>query len=149
MTGIKSRIISEDLLRRITSGDLRGALMLPSESKLAETYACSRPTIRKALAELRAAGRITGAKGSGSYITTPAEPLRKDNAETFLGIIFPNMGPEYFFDLLCNNLARIGKGIDDFLVDLFALGMIAEGREKNSFDFLRDVSVADLHNVRL
>lgn len=106
MTGIKSRIISEDLLRRITSGDLRGALMLPSESKLAEIYACSRPTIRKALAELRAAGRITGAKGSGSYITTPAEPLRKDNAETFLGIIFPNMGPEYFFDLLCNNLAR-------------------------------------------
>ena len=106
MAGIKSRVICNDLLRRITSGDLSGVLMLPTESKLAETYACSRPTIRKALAELREAGYVSGAKGSGSYITTPAQPPRKDNAETFLGIIFPNMGPEYFFDILCNNLAR-------------------------------------------
>jgi DNA-binding LacI/PurR family transcriptional regulator len=106
MAGIKSRVICNDLVQRITSGDLNGVLMLPAESRLAENYACSRPTIRKALAELRAAGYITGAKGSGSYIRSPAQPTRKDNAETFLGIIFPNMGPEYFFDLLCNNLAR-------------------------------------------
>ena len=106
MSGIKSRVICDDLLRRITSGDLSGALMLPAEGKLAESYACSRPTVRKALAGLREAGYITGAKGSGSYITRPARFQRKDNAETFLGIIFPNMGPEYFFDILCNNLAR-------------------------------------------
>ncbi|MDR3356915.1 MAG: substrate-binding domain-containing protein [Spirochaetaceae bacterium] len=106
MAGIKSRVICNDLLRRITSGDLSGVLMLPAEIKLAETYACSRPTIRKALSELREAGYITGSKGSGSYVTGPAQVPRKDNTETFLGIIFPNMGPEYFFDLLCNNLAR-------------------------------------------
>ncbi|MDR2792197.1 MAG: GntR family transcriptional regulator [Treponema sp.] len=106
MTGIKSRIICNDLLRRITSGDLKGVLVLPTETKLAETYACSRPTIRKALSELRQAGYITGAKGSGSYVTTPVQPHQKSNAETFLGVIFPNMGPEYFFDLLCNSLAR-------------------------------------------
>ncbi|MDR2796705.1 MAG: GntR family transcriptional regulator [Spirochaetaceae bacterium] len=106
MAGIKSRVIYNDLLRRITSGDLSGVLALPAESKLAEAYACSRPTVRKALAELREAGYITCAKGSGSYVTMPARVRREDNAETFFGIIFPNMGPEYFFDLLCNNLAR-------------------------------------------
>jgi DNA-binding LacI/PurR family transcriptional regulator len=106
MIGIKSRVICNDLLRRITSGDLNGVLMLPTETKLAETYACSRPTVRKALAELREAGYITGARGSGSYITSPAQLPQKDNTETFLGIIFPNMGPECFFDLLCNSLAR-------------------------------------------
>jgi DNA-binding LacI/PurR family transcriptional regulator len=106
MAGIKSRIICNDLLRRITSGDLSGTLMLPAETELAESYACSRPTIRKALRELRQAGYITGAKGSGSYITGPARLPPKGGGETFLGIIFPNMGPEYFFDLLCNNLAR-------------------------------------------
>ncbi|MDR0683946.1 MAG: GntR family transcriptional regulator [Spirochaetaceae bacterium] len=53
MSGIKSRVICDDLLRRITSGDLSGALMLPAEGKLAESYACSRPTVRKALAGLR------------------------------------------------------------------------------------------------
>ncbi|MDR2343253.1 MAG: GntR family transcriptional regulator [Spirochaetaceae bacterium] len=105
MAGIKSRVICDDLLRRITSGDLSGVLMLPGEGKLAKAYACSRPTVRKALAELRGAGYITSAKGSGSYITRPARFSQKDNAETFLGIIFPNMGPEYFFDFLCNNLA--------------------------------------------
>ncbi|MDR2097975.1 MAG: GntR family transcriptional regulator [Spirochaetaceae bacterium] len=106
MAGIKSRVIRDDILHRITSGDLNGVLTLPAESKLAETYACSRPTIRKALSELRAAGYISGAKGSGSYITRTPPVSTKDNSETFLGIIFPNMGPEYFFDLLCNSLAR-------------------------------------------
>ncbi|MDR0707676.1 MAG: substrate-binding domain-containing protein [Treponema sp.] len=106
MAGIKSRIICNDLLRRITSGDLSGVLMLPAETELAEAYSCSRPTIRKALADLRQAGCITGAKGSGSYITNPGRYPPKSNAETFLGIIFPNMGPECFFDLLCNTLAR-------------------------------------------
>ncbi|MDR1596153.1 MAG: LacI family transcriptional regulator, partial [Treponema sp.] len=85
--------------------DLAGKVNLPTETVLAEQYRCSRPTLRKALGELKQAGYVTSVKGSGAYINAPA-PANTANNGKFFGIIFPNLGPGYFLDPLGNQLAQ-------------------------------------------
>jgi DNA-binding LacI/PurR family transcriptional regulator len=107
----KSNIISQDILARISQGDLAGKISLPTELALAEHYKASRPTIRKAVMELQQAGYITSVKGSGSYITAEIHGAGQrgpgpENTKSLLGVIFPNMGPGYFFDPLANRLAQ-------------------------------------------
>jgi LacI family transcriptional regulator len=106
MAAVKSELIYQDLLKRITEGDLAGKIHLPSENQLADFYQCSRPTIRKAIAFLRDQGLVNSVKGSGAYITRTDAASEKARTETFMGIIFPNMGPEFFFDYLGRNLAK-------------------------------------------
>ncbi|MDR1390032.1 MAG: GntR family transcriptional regulator [Treponema sp.] len=105
---VKSGLIYQDLLERITGGDLAGKIHLPSENHLAAHYGCSRPTIRKAIGSLRDRGLVSSAKGSCAYITGRGAGggVEKPQTETFMGIIFPNMGPEFFFDYLGRNLAQ-------------------------------------------
>ncbi|MCA8883809.1 MAG: FadR family transcriptional regulator [Rhodobacteraceae bacterium] len=56
---------------------------LPPEAELAEQVGVSRPTLRKALAELRESGRVVAVRGSGNFVQPVAaltlpEPHRKD-----------------------------------------------------------------------
>jgi LacI family transcriptional regulator len=106
MAAVKSELVYQDLLKRITEGDLAGKVHLPGENRLAEYYNCSRPTIRKAIASLRDQGLVNTTKGSCAYITGKSANTEKTGAETFMGIIFPNMGSEFFFDYLGRNLAQ-------------------------------------------
>jgi LacI family transcriptional regulator len=106
MATVKSELIYQDLLKRISEGDLVRKLHLPSENTLADYYNCSRPTIRKAISTLRDQGLVNSAKGSCAYITGKSAVAEKAQAETFMGIIFPNMGPEFFFDYLGRKLAQ-------------------------------------------
>ncbi|MDR2435131.1 MAG: GntR family transcriptional regulator, partial [Treponema sp.] len=106
MAAVKSELVYQDLLKRITEGDLAGKVHLPGENHLAEYYNCSRPTIRKAIASLRDRGLVNSTKGSCAYITGKPATMEKTRAETFMGIIFPNMGSEFFFDYLGRNLAQ-------------------------------------------
>ena len=108
MAETKSNIIFQDLLARISGGDLAGKISLPTELVLAEHYQASRPTIRKAVMELQQAGYITSVKGSGSYIKTEIQSRGPgfENTQSLLGGIFPNMGPGYIFDPITNRLAQ-------------------------------------------
>jgi LacI family transcriptional regulator len=103
MADLKWQVIYQDLLRRISRGDLTGKTVLPTEEVLSGQYNCSRPTLRKAIAELKGAGYLASVKGSGVYIKTPPEAA--ESKGKLLGIIFPNMGPAYFFAPLSNQLA--------------------------------------------
>jgi DNA-binding LacI/PurR family transcriptional regulator len=107
MTNTKSTIIFQDLRKRISEGDLMGKISLPTELVLAEQYNASRPTIRKAVVELQQSGYITSIKGSGSYITPEIQGHASgQDTRSFFGVIFPNMGPGYFFAPLTNHLAQ-------------------------------------------
>jgi DNA-binding LacI/PurR family transcriptional regulator len=105
MAASKTNAIYQDLLNRILRGDLAGKINLPTETALAEQYHCSRPTLRKALGELKQAGYVTSIKGSGAYSNAPAS-ANTENTGKFFGIIFPNLGPGYFLDPLGNQLAH-------------------------------------------
>jgi DNA-binding LacI/PurR family transcriptional regulator len=111
----KAQAIYQDMLNRITRGDLSGKTSLPAETTLAEQYHCSRPTLRKALEELKQNGYITSIRGSGGYITA-----RQDNSVLqtgrLFGLIFPNMAPGYFFALLCNQLTQYASQRGDSIV---------------------------------
>ena len=72
--------ITDKLLARIHSGELKPGDKLPAERTLANEYGVSRSVIREALSSLNQMGCIQSRVGGGSYVKTPgsadiAEPL--------------------------------------------------------------------------
>ncbi|MGF6721901.1 GntR family transcriptional repressor for pyruvate dehydrogenase complex [Paraburkholderia sp. GAS41] len=71
--GVSGRVYS-DILNRIIDGEYREGERLPSENTLAEHFATSRPTVREALAQLRADGIIATRQGSGTTVRRRPDP---------------------------------------------------------------------------
>ncbi len=72
---IRYREIADDLRRRVESGELASARVLPSESELSATYDASRVTVRKALEVLRDEGLLSSRQGFGWFVA--ADPVRQ------------------------------------------------------------------------
>src|ERR1700685_4301494 len=62
------RRIVDDLREGVLSGRLEPDTQLPSENELAADYGVSRPTVRRALARLRAEGLIVTNQGRGAFV---------------------------------------------------------------------------------
>ncbi|GAA3882416.1 GntR family transcriptional regulator [Streptomyces lacrimifluminis] len=58
----------------ILSGEFEPDALLPSEAQLMARYGVSRPTVRNAIAALRAEGLIDVRHGKGSYVRTSQQP---------------------------------------------------------------------------
>jgi DNA-binding FadR family transcriptional regulator len=71
--GLPDRIYS-DILNRIIEGEYKEGDRLPTEHALAERFETSRPTVREALARLRADGIIATRHGSGTTVTRRPDP---------------------------------------------------------------------------
>jgi DNA-binding LacI/PurR family transcriptional regulator len=112
----KSQAIYHDLLSRITRGDLSGKTSLPTEEVLAKHYDCSRPTLRKAIEELKQAGIVNTVRGSGAYITASSGFGMPADSGNLFAIIFPNLGPGHFSDPVCSLLAQYTSAQGDSLV---------------------------------
>jgi GntR family transcriptional regulator len=56
----------------ILSGEFAPDSMLPSEAQLMTRYGVSRPTVRNAIAALRAEGLIDVRHGKGSFVRSPS-----------------------------------------------------------------------------
>ena len=63
-----SSSIAEQVLARITSGQLAVGTRLPSEETLAREFGVSRPTVREALAALAFAGHVESRRGFGTVV---------------------------------------------------------------------------------
>ncbi|MFC5720214.1 GntR family transcriptional regulator [Streptomyces gamaensis] len=59
----------------ITSGEFPPGAPLPSEAQLIDRYKVSRPTVRNAIAALRAEGLIDVRHGKGSYVRAAGKPV--------------------------------------------------------------------------
>ncbi|MFY1695834.1 MULTISPECIES: GntR family transcriptional regulator [unclassified Solwaraspora] len=68
------REIADALRSAIEQGELAPGAKVPTEHELAETYRVSRETVRRALADLRAAGVIESARAAGTRVA--AAPVR-------------------------------------------------------------------------
>ncbi|HEY1611335.1 MAG TPA: FadR/GntR family transcriptional regulator [Paraburkholderia sp.] len=66
--------IYSDILNRIIEGEYQEGERLPTEHALAEQFATSRPTVREALAQLRADGIIATRHGSGTTVIRRPDP---------------------------------------------------------------------------
>ncbi len=72
-SGLVDRVYRE-ILASITAGEFREGDKLPTELALAERFDASRPTIREALARLRADGVVSTRQGSGTIVTRRPDP---------------------------------------------------------------------------
>ncbi|MFD2263770.1 FadR/GntR family transcriptional regulator [Lacibacterium aquatile] len=70
--GVRSQRLGDQLyeriLAKIVSGEYPEGQRLPSEIKLCEEFAVSRPVVREALSRLQSDGLIVSRQGSGSYV---------------------------------------------------------------------------------
>jgi GntR family transcriptional repressor for pyruvate dehydrogenase complex len=72
-SGLPERIYSE-ILNRILEGEYKEGEKLPTEHALANRFSTSRPTVREALARLRADGIISTRQGSGTTVARRPDP---------------------------------------------------------------------------
>lgn len=63
-----SRQIAADLREAIRSGEYRPGHQLPSGNTLAQRYGVARPTVQKAIDQLRAEGLVVGRSGAGWFV---------------------------------------------------------------------------------
>ncbi|MDC7337198.1 GntR family transcriptional regulator [Streptomyces lydicus] len=66
--------VAAEIRSGITAGEYKPGAPLPSESQLIDRYQVSRPTVRKAIAALRAEGLIEVIHGKGSYVRAIPAP---------------------------------------------------------------------------
>ncbi|MFF0152637.1 GntR family transcriptional regulator [Micromonospora sp. NPDC005203] len=71
--------IADDLRRKIHARELTPGARLPAETALMEQYKVSLPTMRQALAVLRAEGLIESRHGHGTYVREPRQRVRRTN----------------------------------------------------------------------
>ncbi len=76
--------VMQDLLARITAGELAPGAALPTEAALCGCYGVSRITVRRAVAELAARGLVQRRRGVGSFVATRADPARTVRLTGFL-----------------------------------------------------------------
>ena len=72
-SGLADRIYS-DILNSIIEGEFKEGDRLLTEHALAERFSTSRPTVREALARLRADGIIVTRRGSGTTVGRRPDP---------------------------------------------------------------------------
>ena len=72
-TGLVDRVYRE-ILGSIVTGEFKEGDKLPTELALTERFEASRPTIREALARLRADGITSTRQGSGTFVTRRPDP---------------------------------------------------------------------------
>jgi GntR family transcriptional regulator len=77
--GALYRQVAAAIRDAITSGEYPPGTMLPSETQLIERYGVSRPTVRNAVAALRAEGLIDVIHGKGSFVRAAPAPTMTIN----------------------------------------------------------------------
>ncbi len=106
--------IADALRHDILAGKYDSHAKFPSEGTLVRRFGVSRPTIERALRELKQTGLLESRAGSGSYLTFAAR-----NATGAIGVIAPDYRKIDFFTDLCDHIASDARarGYDTFLSD--------------------------------
>ena len=113
--------IAAELRKDILSGRYEERKRFPSEESLVRRFKVSRPTVERALRELKREGFLDAKAGSGFYLTSFAR-----NATGAIGVIAPDYRRIDFFTDLCNSISVVGKaeGYDVLLGDTSTLNII-------------------------
>jgi LacI family transcriptional regulator len=96
----KHLIIFEALRDEILAGKHDSTRRFPSEQQLVKRFGFSRPTISRALRDLKNAGLLDRRPGSGTYIHPSV-----NGATRYFGMIVPSLGTTEIFTPICNSIA--------------------------------------------
>jgi DNA-binding LacI/PurR family transcriptional regulator len=105
----KHRALSQQLRTEIAAGAFAASGRLPSEAELGVRFGVSRPTVIRALLDLKAEGLIERKAGSGTYVRKPSESLLPTRS---LGLLIPERGTTEIFDLIGGELSRLARAKD-------------------------------------
>ncbi len=97
----KHQQIFEALKEDILAGKFDTHRRLPSEAQLVKRFNISRPTVSRALRDLKAAGYLDRRPGSGTYLSQTARPTTG-----YFGMIIPGHGTTEIFTPICAEIAR-------------------------------------------
>lgn len=102
--GVKYTAIRDTLKREILDGKYLERERFPSEEALHRRFGASRPTIERALRELKLEGLLSSRAGSGSFLTFAAL-----SATGAIGVIAPDYRRIEFFTGLCDAIAAVAR----------------------------------------
>jgi LacI family transcriptional regulator len=97
----KHQRLFEALKEEILAGKYDARRRLPSEAQLVRRFGISRPTVSRALRDLKAAGYLDRRPGSGTYLSPTARP-----STGYFGMIIPGHGSTEIFTPICAEIAR-------------------------------------------
>jgi LacI family transcriptional regulator len=100
--------IQQELLSEILAGKHDQATRLPSEAQLVKRFGASRPTVARALQELKLQGFLERRAGSGTYLRKE-RGAREARGVKQLGLIVPGLGKVEIFDVICGELASLAR----------------------------------------
>jgi DNA-binding LacI/PurR family transcriptional regulator len=101
---LKHRLVYQQLLQAIKSGEYPPDHKLPSDQELSQKFQISRMTIIRALNDLQSVGLVRRRAGSGTYVCAPQQPER----HTF-GLLIPELGATEIFEPICRGMAQAGE----------------------------------------
>ncbi|MBN1904097.1 MAG: GntR family transcriptional regulator [Deltaproteobacteria bacterium] len=101
----KHRQVFESVLSDIESGKLIEGDRLPSEAELVRQFGASRPTVARALHDLKNMGLLTRKVGSGTYV----HRAQKQVESWRFGLLIPGLGSTEIFEPICGQIARLAQ----------------------------------------
>jgi DNA-binding LacI/PurR family transcriptional regulator len=107
--GPKYKRIYQRLREMLSGGTYTEGHKLPSESDLVEKFGASRPTVRRALAQLESEGFVEKRMGSGTIVAQ-----RTSHKSLVFGLLIPELGMTEIFEPICQGIsqARLGTHHD-------------------------------------
>jgi DNA-binding LacI/PurR family transcriptional regulator len=99
--GPKYKRIYQKLREVLADGTYHQGSKLPSESELVESFGASRPTVRRALAQLESDGLIQRRMGSGTIVAQ-----RSSHKNHVFGLLIPELGVTEIFEPICRGISQ-------------------------------------------
>lgn len=103
--GPKYKRIYLDLRDSLANGVYTPGSKLPSENDLVARFQASRPTVRRALAQLESEGFVERRMGSGTVVSQRGQ--RKSHV---FGLLIPELGSTEIFEPICMGIAQARAG---------------------------------------
>jgi DNA-binding LacI/PurR family transcriptional regulator len=99
--GPKYKRIYQKLRETLADGTYVEGNKLPSENELVESFGVSRPTVRRALAQLESEGLIQRRMGSGTVVAK-----RSAHKALVFGLLIPELGMTEIFEPICQGISQ-------------------------------------------
>ena len=109
--GPKYKQVYQQLLLTLTDGTYRQGDKVASENELVEQFGVSRPTVRRALAQLVTEGFIERRMGAGTVVSG-----RLEQETQVFGLLIPELGSTEIFEPICQGISQAhNRGRHDLL----------------------------------
>ncbi|NLM72764.1 MAG: GntR family transcriptional regulator [Clostridiaceae bacterium] len=106
------------IIKKIENGDFKADSKIPSEQDFCEQYNISRPTVRQAINELTASGRLYKLKGKGTFVAAQKTLIKIKDYTGFTDSILDSKNPA---EKNIISIETVSSKDHEFLTEAFCL----------------------------